>query len=105
MLSVLNGYDAADRSLDRRAVQSFDASRSIAGLKLGYLPEAFEDEGADRRRSRGARSGRAASASRWSPVSLPDLPYGALMNILYAEAAAAFEGLTLRSRRHADLAG
>ena len=28
-------------------------------------------------------------------ASLPDLPYGALMNILYAEAAAAFEGLTL----------
>jgi len=29
-------------------------------------------------------------------VSLPDLPYGSLMNTLYAEAAAAFEHLTLQ---------
>jgi Asp-tRNA(Asn)/Glu-tRNA(Gln) amidotransferase A subunit family amidase len=28
-------------------------------------------------------------------VTLPDLPYGALMNILFAEAAASFEDLTL----------
>ena len=31
-------------------------------------------------------------------VALPELPYGALMNILYAEAAAAFEELTLSDR-------
>ena len=35
------------------------------------------------------------SGSRLSEISLPDLPYGALMNIVYAEAAAAFEDLTL----------
>ena len=29
------------------------------------------------------------------PVTLPDLPYGALINVLYAEAAATFETLTL----------
>ena len=31
-------------------------------------------------------------------LSLPDLPYGSLMGVLYAEAAAAFEELTLSDR-------
>lgn len=93
VLSVLNGYDVADRS-SIGAPFSFDAGRSIADMKLGYLPEAFEDEGAnavDRAALEAARS----LGIEVVPVSLPDLPYGALMNILYAEAAAAFEHLTL----------
>ena len=65
----------------------------IAGLRLGYLPEAFA-EGATE-----VDHAALAAARRLGievvEVSLPDLPYGALMNVLYAEAAAAFEDLTL----------
>jgi len=93
VLSALNGYDAADRS-SIAAPFSFDATRPIKGLKLGYLPEAFDDGDAnavDRAALEAARS----LGIEVVPVSLPDLPYASLMNVLYAEAAAAFEELTL----------
>ena len=93
VLSVLNGADPADRS-SIAAPFSFDAGRSITGLRLGYLPEAFEDaEATDVDRAALAAARRLGIEV--VPVRLPDLPYGALMNILYAEAAAAFEELTL----------
>ena len=92
VLAALNGADIADRSTIA-APFVFDAGHSIAGLRLGYLPEAF-GEGAT------AVDHAALDAARRLgievvEVSLPDLPYGALMNILYAEAAASFEDLTL----------
>lgn len=92
VMAALNGFDAADRgSID--APFHFDATRSIAGMRLGYLPEAF-GEGAT------AVDHAALAAARRLGVevveaTLPDLPYGALMNIVYAEAAAMFEDLTL----------
>jgi len=92
VLEALNGFDPADRS-SIAAPFNFDASKSIAGLRLGFLPAAFGD---------GANSvdHAALAAARelgveMVEVALPDLPYDALMNILYAEAAAAFEDLTL----------
>jgi Asp-tRNA(Asn)/Glu-tRNA(Gln) amidotransferase A subunit family amidase len=92
VLSALNGADIADRSTIA-APFAFDATASIAGMRLGYLPEAFGD---------GATAidhAALAAARRLGievvEVSLPDLPYGALMNIVYAEAAAFFEHLTL----------
>lgn len=93
VLSILNGGDIADMSsID--APFHFDADAGIAGLRLGYLPEAFEDAGAtdvDRAALQAARD----LGVELVEVKLPDLPYGALMNILYAEAAAAFQELTL----------
>jgi Asp-tRNA(Asn)/Glu-tRNA(Gln) amidotransferase A subunit family amidase len=92
VLAALNGADLADRcSID--AAFNFDAEADISRIKLGYLPEAF-GEGAndvDRAALAAARGLRIEVRE----VSLPDLPYGALMNILYAKAAAAFEELTL----------
>ncbi|MBC7140611.1 MAG: amidase, partial [Rhodobacteraceae bacterium] len=92
VLAVINGADPADRS-SIQAPFSFDAGRDLSGLKIGYLPEAF-GEGA-------TEIDHAALAAVCElgldvvEASLPDLPYGALMNTLYAEAAAAFEHLTL----------
>ena len=91
-LAAINGADAADRS-SIEAPFNFDAEAGIAGLKLGYLPAAFEEGATDIDRA-------ALAAARRLGIevvefSLPDLPYGSLMNLLYAEAAAAFEELTL----------
>ena len=92
VLAALNGGDVADRSsIDAPFV--FDAHRPVTGMRLGYLAQAFGD-GAT------AVDHAALDAARRLgievvEVSLPDLPYGALMNILYAEAAASFEDLTL----------
>ena len=92
VLAALNGGDRADRS-SIAAPFVFDAQRPLTGLRLGYLPEAFgagatpvDHAALDAARRLGIEV---------REVSLPDLPYGALMNILYAEAAANFEDLTL----------
>jgi Asp-tRNA(Asn)/Glu-tRNA(Gln) amidotransferase A subunit family amidase len=92
VLAALNGGDAADRgSID--APFYFDAAAGIKGMRLGYLPEAF-GEGAT------AVDHAALAVARQLGIevveaSLPDLPYASLMNIVYAEAAATFEHLTL----------
>lgn len=92
VLDAINGGDPSDLC-SIAAPFAFDATKGIAGLKLGYLPEAF-GEGAT------AVDHAALAAAKdlgveVVEVSLPDLPYGALMNVVYAEAAAAFEHLTL----------
>ncbi len=92
VLAAINGFDPADRgSID--APFAFDAAARVAGLRVGFLPAAF-GEGAT------AVDHAALDALRRLDVgvvevALPDLPYAALTNVLYAEAAAAFEDLTL----------
>lgn len=95
VLAALNGADPADRSTIA-APFVFDAASDYRNLTIGYLPEAF-GEGAT------AVDHAALDAMRGLGVkvveaSLPDLPYGALMNILFAEAAASFEDLTLTNQ-------
>ncbi|MGY6411712.1 MAG: amidase [Alkalilacustris sp.] len=92
VLSVLNGHDPEDRgSIDMPF--HFDAGAGIEGLRVGYLPEAF-GEGATAVDHAALEAVRALGLEVVE-VALPDLPYGSLINILYAEAAAAFEDLTL----------
>jgi Asp-tRNA(Asn)/Glu-tRNA(Gln) amidotransferase A subunit family amidase len=92
VLAALNGPDLVDRSsID--APFHFDASAGFVGMRLGYLPEAF-GEGANEVDHAALEAARKLGIEVVE-VSLPDLPYGSLMNILYAEAAAAFEELTL----------
>jgi Asp-tRNA(Asn)/Glu-tRNA(Gln) amidotransferase A subunit family amidase len=92
VLSVLNGADAADRS-SIAAPFVFDAGAGIGGMRLGYLPAAF-GQGATEVDHAALDAARRLGVEVVE-VALPDLPYGALMNILYAEAAAMFEHLTL----------
>jgi Asp-tRNA(Asn)/Glu-tRNA(Gln) amidotransferase A subunit family amidase len=92
VLAALNGGDPADRSsID--APFAFDAGRGIAAMRVGFLPEAFGEGATEVDHA-------ALAALRRLPVEvvearLPELPYGALLNVVYAEAAAMFEGLTL----------
>jgi Asp-tRNA(Asn)/Glu-tRNA(Gln) amidotransferase A subunit family amidase len=72
----------------------FDASAGVKGLRVGYFPGWMKESPAtevDR------RALQAASQLGMVPVevALPDWPYGSLNLILFAEAAAAFEELTL----------
>ena len=96
VLAAINGEDPADRGSIAAALR-FDAGAGIAGLRLGYLPETFDD-------SQATEVDRAALAAARTlgievvEMRLPDLPYTSLMSILYAEAAAAFEDLTLSGR-------
>ena len=92
VLDVLNGPDPEDRGSIAASFQ-YDAQKDIRDLTLGYLPEAF-DEGATEVDHAALAAARDLGLNVVE-VSLPDLPYDALMNTVYAEAAAAFEALTL----------
>ncbi len=92
VLAALNGFDPADRG-SIAAPFSFDAAAPVRGLRVGFLPQAFGEGATEVDHA-------ALAALRRLDVTvveaaLPELPYGTLMNVLYAEAAAAFEELTL----------
>ncbi len=95
VLAAINGGDPADRgSID--APFNFDAQAGIEGMRLGWLPAAFDDEATDV--DRAALDAARRLGIELVELRLPDLPYGSLMGVLYAEAAAAFEELTLSDR-------
>ena len=95
VLSTLNGYDENDLS-SIRAPFNFDTSKNIKDLVIGYLPEAFEDGATEV--DRAALKVAMSLGAKVKEVKLEDLPYMSLINILYAEAAAAFEQLTLSNK-------
>ena len=94
VLAAINGGDMHDRGSIAAPFQ-FDATASIDGMTLGYLPEAFEEGATDI--DRAALAAARALGITVKEVSLEDLPYMSLMTVLYAEAAAAFEALTLEN--------
>jgi len=93
VLAAINGFDLADRG-SIEAPFSFDAGAGISGMRVGYLASAFADEGATDV-DRAALEALRALDVELVEVTLPSLPYGSLMNVVMAEAAAAFEELTL----------
>jgi Asp-tRNA(Asn)/Glu-tRNA(Gln) amidotransferase A subunit family amidase len=89
VLSAINGFDPNDDgSID--APFGWDATRPAAGLRVGYIAADF----ADPLDAASLGAVRALGATP-IPLTLPDLPYDALRHLLFAEAAAAFEELTL----------
>ncbi len=96
VLNAINAYDRGDPG-SVRAPFAFDAARPARGLRLGYDPAWFEGErvtDVDRFTLDTARS----LGMELVEIELPDLPYDSLIVILFAEAAAAFEELTLSGR-------
>jgi Asp-tRNA(Asn)/Glu-tRNA(Gln) amidotransferase A subunit family amidase len=99
VLNTIRGTDPGD-SASVAAHLDYDAGASIKGLKVGYFPGWMKEAPAtdldraalDQLRSLGLVP---------TEVSLPDWPYDDLNLLLFAEAGAAFEELTLTGR--ADL--
>jgi Asp-tRNA(Asn)/Glu-tRNA(Gln) amidotransferase A subunit family amidase len=89
VLAAINGFDAQDDG-SIAAPFGWDATRPATGLRVGYIAADFTDKldlaALDAVRSLGAAA---------IPLELPDLPYDALRHLVFAEAAAAFEELTL----------
>jgi Asp-tRNA(Asn)/Glu-tRNA(Gln) amidotransferase A subunit family amidase len=94
ILRAISGPDAGDLS-SVPSVLDFDARAGIRGLRVGYFPSwqrAATD--VDRHALQQLRSLGLETVA----VSLPDWPYDSLNVILFAEAGAAFEELTLSGR-------
>jgi Asp-tRNA(Asn)/Glu-tRNA(Gln) amidotransferase A subunit family amidase len=96
VLAAINGADPADPfGID--AAFGGDLTAPITGFTLGYFPADLADPAAhdlDRAALEVARG----LGARLVPLTRPDLPYDALMNMVFAEAAAVFEELTLSDR-------
>ena len=93
VLHAITGPDAGDVSSVPSHLE-FDATASANGLRVGYFPAWMKENPAtdvDRAALETVRKlGMVATE-----VSLPDWPYGSLQHVLFSEAAAAFEELTL----------
>jgi Asp-tRNA(Asn)/Glu-tRNA(Gln) amidotransferase A subunit family amidase len=93
VLHAISGPDAGDVSSVPSALD-YDASASIAGLRVGYFPKWMQEAPAtdvDRAALETVR--KLGMVPR--EVSIPDWPHTSLMTILFSEAAASFEQLTL----------
>jgi Asp-tRNA(Asn)/Glu-tRNA(Gln) amidotransferase A subunit family amidase len=94
VLNTIAGPDSGDVS----SVPSqfdFNANASVQGLRVGYFPAWMKQDPAtsvDRAALEAVKKVGMVSVE----VSIPDWPYDSLDLILFAEAAAAFEELTLR---------
>ena len=94
VLSVLNQPDPLDE-FQIFAPFGYASGASIEGLRVGYHPEDFEAAHAlDRQALESVR----ALGLELVPLTRRKLPYDALLGLLQAEAAAAFEELTLSDR-------
>ena len=91
VLQALSGPDGKDVACVPSTLD-YDAGAPIAGLRVGYFPEWMKQAtGVDRAALDAVRKLGANAVE----VSIPDWPYDSLNVILFAEAAAAFEELTL----------
>src|SRR5450830_1740382 len=91
VLAAISGPDAGDVSSVPSRLD-FEGNRPVSGLKVGFFPAWMKEAtGVDRAALETAKRLGMVPVE----VSLPDWPYGSLNTILFAEAAAAFEELTL----------
>jgi Asp-tRNA(Asn)/Glu-tRNA(Gln) amidotransferase A subunit family amidase len=93
VLNAITGPDNQDISCIPSHLD-FDATASVEGLRIGYFPLWMKEAPAT-----SVDSAALAAAARLGmkpvEVALPDWPYDDLSLILFAEAAAAFEEITL----------
>jgi Asp-tRNA(Asn)/Glu-tRNA(Gln) amidotransferase A subunit family amidase len=93
VLQAIGGPDAGDVSSVPSRLD-FDAAAPVAGLRVGYFP-GWTKESPATDVDRAALETTRKLGIEPIEVSLPDWPYDSLEIILFAEAAAAFEELTL----------
>jgi Asp-tRNA(Asn)/Glu-tRNA(Gln) amidotransferase A subunit family amidase len=93
VLQAITGPDDGDvASVPSRL--EFDATKSVAGLRVGYFPAWMKEAPAtDVDRAALDTVGKLGMVAM--EVQLPDWPYDSLQHVLFSEAAAAFEDLTL----------
>jgi Asp-tRNA(Asn)/Glu-tRNA(Gln) amidotransferase A subunit family amidase len=96
VLKAISGVDAGDvASVPARL--DFDATAKVAGLKVGYFAGWMKEAPATDV-DRAALESLKKLGLTPVPVTLPDWPYQSLNTVLFAEAAAAFEEITLDGR-------
>ena len=93
VLHAITGPDSGDVATVPSRLE-FDATTSVGGLRVGYFP-AWMKESPSTDVDRGALDTLNKLGLSTTAVTLPDWPYSSLMPVLFSEAAAAFEEITL----------
>ncbi len=93
VLQAITGPDPGDVASVPSHLE-FDATAPVSGLRIGYFP-AWMKEAPATEVDRAALEAVGKLGMVPTEVSLPDWPYGSLQHVLFSEAAAAFEELTL----------
>jgi Asp-tRNA(Asn)/Glu-tRNA(Gln) amidotransferase A subunit family amidase len=93
VLHAISGADAGDVSSVPSRLD-FDATKPVAGLKVGYFARWMKESPATDV-DRAAMETIKKLKLELKEVTLPDWPYSSLMPILFAEGAASFEELAL----------
>ena len=93
VLQAITGADPGDVSSVPSHLD-FDATSSIAGIKVGYIASWMKERPATDV-DRAAMETIKALKMELKEVTLPDWPYSSLMPVLFAEGAASFEELAL----------
>ncbi len=96
VLQALNAPDPDD-PCQIPAAFNYDAALPVAGMRVGYYEADFSDPGAIDL-DRAALDTLRGLGVELVPLTRPELPYGALMSTLIAEAAASFEDMTLSDK-------
>jgi len=93
VLKALSGPDPGDLASVPSHLD-FDATAPVAGLRVGFVPQWMKEEPATEV-DRGLLDPLRSLGLQPTEVSIPNWPYDGLNAILFAEAAAAFEEITL----------
>ncbi len=96
VLNTITGPDAGDVASVPSHLD-FDSNASVKGLRVGYIA-AWMKEAPATDVDRATLDAIAKLGMVTTPVTLPDWPYDSLNLMLFAEAAAAFEELTLSGK-------
>ncbi len=96
VLRAITGPDAGDVA-SVPAHLAFDSNASVKGLRVGYVP-AWMKEAPATDVDRATFDAISKLGMVPTAITLPDWPYDSLNLILFAEAAAAFEDLTISGR-------
>lgn len=98
VFDAIRGRDGYDKTV-KDASFNYDGKADIKNLKVGYLKSLFESKYHNRANDSIALNVLRSLGVQLQPVELPtDLPVNALIIILSAEAAAAFDDLTRSNR-------
>jgi Asp-tRNA(Asn)/Glu-tRNA(Gln) amidotransferase A subunit family amidase len=96
VLRAISGPDAGDVA-SVPSTLDYDANGSVKGLRVGYFPKWMQEHPATDV-DRAALDAVRTLGMVPTEVSLPDWPYGALTLLIFAEAAASFEDITLNGK-------
>jgi Asp-tRNA(Asn)/Glu-tRNA(Gln) amidotransferase A subunit family amidase len=97
VFSAIHGRDDDDPTSGTSPFE-WPTVRPVRSLRVGYLKEAFERDYANAEADRATLDVLRSRRVNLEPITLPDLPLGAMLIMLDVEAAAAFDGLTLSPR-------